>query len=56
MTNQPTMEIKELPLKELKPAAYNPRKKLKKGIKNMKKLNSRFLSLDMLILLLSMKI
>ena len=33
MTNQPTMEIKELPLKELKPAAYNPRKKLKKGDK-----------------------
>ena len=38
MTNQPTMEIKELSLKELKPAAYNPRKKLKKGDKEYEKI------------------
>lgn len=43
MTNQPTMEIKELPLKELKPAAYNPRKKLKKGDKEYEKIKQSLL-------------
>ena len=43
MTNQPTMEIKELPLKELKPAAYNPRKKLKKGDKEYEKIKKSLL-------------
>ena len=44
MTNQPTMEIKELPLKELKPAAYNPRKKLKKGDKEYEKIKQSLLN------------
>lgn len=43
MTNEPTMEIKELPLKELKPAAYNPRKKLKKGDKEYEKIKQSLL-------------
>lgn len=43
MTKQPTMEIKELPLKELKPAAYNPRKKLKKGDKEYEKIKKSLL-------------
>lgn len=43
MTNQSTMEIKELPLKELKPAAYNPRKKLKKGDKEYEKIKQSLL-------------
>lgn len=43
MTNQPTMDIKELPLKELKPAAYNPRKKLKKGDKEYEKIKQSLL-------------
>ena len=43
MTNQPTIEIKELPLKELKPAAYNPRKKLKKGDKEYEKIKQSLL-------------
>lgn len=43
MTNQPTMEIKELPLKELKPAAYNPRKQLKKGDKEYEKIKQSLL-------------
>ena len=43
MTNQPTMEIKGLPLKELKPAAYNPRKKLKKGDKEYEKIKQSLL-------------
>ena len=43
MTNQPTMEIKELPLNELKPAAYNPRKKLKKGDKEYEKIKQSLL-------------
>lgn len=43
MTKQPTMEIKELPLKELKPAAYNPRKKLKKGDKEYEKIKQSLL-------------
>lgn len=43
MTNQPTMEIKEFPLKELKPAAYNPRKKLKKGDKEYEKIKQSLL-------------
>ena len=43
MTNQPTMERKELPLKELKPAAYNPRKKLKKGDKEYEKIKQSLL-------------
>lgn len=43
MTNQPTMEIKELPLKELKPAAYNPRKKRKKGDKEYEKIKQSLL-------------
>lgn len=43
MTNQPTMEIKELPLKELKPAAYNPRNKLKKGDKEYEKIKQSLL-------------
>ena len=43
MTNQPTMEIKELPLKELKSAAYNPRKKLKKGDKEYEKIKQSLL-------------
>ncbi len=37
------MEIKELPLKELKPAAYNPRKKLKKGNKEYEKIKQSLL-------------
>lgn len=37
------MEIKELPLKELKPAAYNPRKKLKKGDKEYEKIKKSLL-------------
>ena len=43
MTNQPTMEIKELSQKELKPAAYNPRKKLKKGDKEYEKIKQSLL-------------
>ena len=43
MTNQPTMEIKELSLKELKPAAYNPRKKLKNGDKEYEKIKQSLL-------------
>lgn len=43
MTNQPTMEIKELSLKKLKPAAYNPRKKLKKGDKEYEKIKQSLL-------------
>lgn len=43
MTNQPKMEIKKLPLKELKPAAYNPRKKLKKGDKEYEKIKQSLL-------------
>ena len=43
MTKQPTMEIKELPLKELKPAAYNPRKKLKKEDKEYEKIKKSLL-------------
>ena len=46
MTNQPTMEIKELPLKELKPAAYNPRKKLKKGDKEYEKIKQSLLKFE----------
>lgn len=41
--NQPTMEIKELPLKDLKPAVYNPRKKLKKGDKEYEKIKQSLL-------------
>lgn len=37
------METKELPLKELKPAAYNPRKKLKKGDKEYEKIKQSLL-------------
>ena len=37
------MEIKELPLKELTPAAYNPRKKLKKGDKEYEKIKQSLL-------------
>ena len=37
------MKIKELPLKELKPAAYNPRKKLKKGDKENEKIKQSLL-------------
>lgn len=37
------MEIKELSLKELKPAAYNPRKKLKKGDKEYEKIKKSLL-------------
>ena len=37
------MDIKELPLKELKPAAYNPRKKLKKGDKEYEKIKQSLL-------------
>lgn len=37
------MEIKELHLKELKPAAYNPRKKLKKGDKEYEKIKQSLL-------------
>ena len=37
------MEIKEFPLKELKPAAYNPRKKLKKGDKEYEKIKQSLL-------------
>lgn len=37
------MEIKELPLKELKPTAYNPRKKLKKGDKEYEKIKQSLL-------------
>lgn len=37
------MKIKELPLKELKPAAYNPRKKLKKGDKEYEKIKQSLL-------------
>ena len=37
------MEIKELSLKELKPAAYNPRKKLKKGDKEYEKIKQSLL-------------
>ena len=37
------MEIKELPLKELKPAAYNPRKKLTKGDKEYEKIKQSLL-------------
>lgn len=43
MTNQPTMKIKELPLKDLKPAVYNPRKKLKKGDKEYEKIKQSLL-------------
>lgn len=43
MTNQPTMEIKELSLKDLKPATYNPRKKLKKGDKEYEKIKQSLL-------------
>ncbi|GAY71794.1 DNA methylase, partial [Streptococcus canis] len=38
MTTQPNMEIKELPLSNLKPASYNTRKKLKKGDKEYEKI------------------
>lgn len=41
--NQPTMKIKELPLKDLKPAVYNPRKKLKKGDKEYEKIKQSLL-------------
>ena len=41
--NQPTMEIKELPLKDLKPAVYNPRKKLKKRDKEYEKIKQSLL-------------
>lgn len=41
--NQPTMEIKELPLKDLKPSVYNPRKKLKKGDKEYEKIKQSLL-------------
>jgi len=41
--NQPTMEIKELPLKDLKSAVYNPRKKLKKGDKEYEKIKQSLL-------------
>lgn len=37
------MEIKELPLEKLKPAAYNPRKKLKKGDKEYEKIKQSLL-------------
>lgn len=37
------MEIKELPLKDLKPAVYNPRKKLKKGDKEYEKIKQSLL-------------
>lgn len=37
------MEIKELSLKELKPAAYNPRKKLKNGDKEYEKIKQSLL-------------
>lgn len=43
MTSIASMEIKELPLKELKPAAYNPRKKLKKGDKEYEKIKQSLL-------------
>ena len=37
------MKIKELPLKDLKPAVYNPRKKLKKGDKEYEKIKQSLL-------------
>lgn len=43
MTAQPKMEIKELPLAELRPADYNPRKKLKKGDKEYEKIKQSLL-------------
>lgn len=43
MTNQPTMEIKELLLTELQPASYNPRKQLKKGDKEYEKIKQSLL-------------
>lgn len=43
MTTQPNMEIKELPLSDLKPASYNPRKKLKKGDKEYEKIKQSLL-------------
>lgn len=43
MTSIASMEIKELSLKELKPAAYNPRKKLKKGDKEYEKIKQSLL-------------
>lgn len=43
MTTQPKMEIKELPLSDLKPASYNPRKKLKKGDKEYEKIKQSLL-------------
>lgn len=43
MSNQPSMEIKELPLTSLKPAGYNPRKKLKKGDKEYEKIKQSLL-------------
>lgn len=45
MTTQPNMEIKELQLSDLKPASYNPRKKLQKGDKEYEKLNRAYSSL-----------
>lgn len=43
MSNQPNMEINELPLTSLKPAGYNPRKKLKKGDKEYEKIKQSLL-------------
>ncbi|HEO5851022.1 TPA: DNA modification methylase [Streptococcus agalactiae] len=43
MTTQPKMGIKELPLSDLKPASYNPRKKLKKGDKEYEKIKQSLL-------------
>ncbi|AUW96752.1 site-specific DNA-methyltransferase [Streptococcus pluranimalium] len=43
MSNQPNMEIKELPLTSLQPAGYNPRKKLKKGDKEYEKIKQSLL-------------
>ncbi|EHJ56613.1 hypothetical protein HMPREF9318_01544 [Streptococcus urinalis FB127-CNA-2] len=43
MTTQPKMEIMELSLSDLKPASYNPRKKLKKGDKEYEKIKQSLL-------------
>lgn len=44
MTTQPNMTIKELSLSDLKPASYNPRKKLKKGDKEYEKIKQSLLT------------
>ena len=45
-----TAKLSVLPIKDLNPAEYNPRKKLKPGTRSMKRLSIPLKNLDLLTL------